>query len=51
MLALHDLRRKSWGSARAHAMVLCEGNEASGLLSALERLAIIACDTGELHFN
>lgn len=51
MLALHDVRRKNWGSARAHALVLCEGNEVSRLLAALERLAIITGDAGELHFN
>lgn len=51
MRILHDIRRCDRASARAHALFLCEGNDASRVLAALERLAIITGDIDELHFN
>jgi len=48
---LHDIRRGDRASARAHALFLCEGNDASSVLAALERLAIITGDVDELHFT
>lgn len=48
---LHHIRRGNWASARAHALFLCEGNDASRLLAASERLAIITGDVSDLRFN
>lgn len=48
---LHDIRRDDRASARAHALFLCEGNDASKVLAAFERLAIITGDVQDPHFN
>lgn len=48
---LHDIRRGDRASARAHALFLCEGNDATRVLAALERLAIITGDVDDPHFN
>lgn len=50
MLVLHHIRRGDRAAARAHALFLCEGNEVTGVLSALERLAMITGDVTEPHF-
>lgn len=51
MRILYDIRRQDRVSARAHALFLCEGNDASEVLAAFERLAIITGDVGDPHFN
>lgn len=51
VLVLHHIRRADRAAARAHALLLCEGNDASRVLAAFERLAIITGDAGDLHFN
>ncbi len=38
MLALRGARRGRLGAARAHALLLCEGGDATGLLAALDAL-------------
>lgn len=48
---LHDIRRGDRASARSHALYLCEGNDASRVLAAVERLAIITGDVDDVHFN
>lgn len=51
MRILYDIRRHDRVSARAHALFLCEGNDASRVLAAFERLAIITGDVSEPYFN
>lgn len=51
ILVLHHVRRTDRTAARSQALFLCEGNDATRVLAAFERLAIITGDVGEPHFN
>lgn len=51
MRILHDIRRGDRASARAHALFLCEGNDATRVLAAIERLAMITGDVDDPQFN
>ncbi|MEM9247734.1 MAG: hypothetical protein AAGB05_03445 [Pseudomonadota bacterium] len=51
VLALRGVRRGDLATARLNGLLLCDGSDATALLAALERLAIITGDVTETAFQ
>ena len=51
LLSLRGIRRNDPSTARANALLVCEGGDTMGFLAALERLCLITGDVSECQYQ